>query len=157
MTVQERVQHLASRVAGRLRDGVGPWPAFGALFPAITATGVPEAAALAALTRHEPGTRGLYGGAVLTVDTHGALDAALVLRTIFRHGEQTSLRAGAGVIRQSTPSELQQDPCGGPDSDPGHRGQDLGERSASSVVDDTWKLTPRRRPKSDPLCCHCGG
>ncbi|GAA0334347.1 salicylate synthase [Actinoallomurus spadix] len=105
MTVKERgsVQHLASRVAGHLRDGVGPWSAFGVLFPAITATGVPKAAALAALARHEPGTRGLYGGAVLTADTHGALDAALVLRTIFRHGDATWLRAGAGVMRQSTP------------------------------------------------------
>ncbi|MFB9836187.1 salicylate synthase [Actinoallomurus acaciae] len=105
MTVQERgsVQHLASRVAGRLRVGVGPWPAFGTLFPAVTATGVPKAAALAALARHEPGSRGLYGGAVLTADTQGALDAALVLRTVFRYGGETWLRAGAGVMRQSTP------------------------------------------------------
>jgi salicylate synthetase len=105
MTVKERgsVQHLASRVAGHLRDGTGPWAALAALFPAVTATGVPKAAALASLTRHEPGKRGLYGGAVLTADTQGNLDAALVLRTVFRHEGTTWLRAGAGVMGRSTP------------------------------------------------------
>jgi salicylate synthase len=105
MTVQERgsVQHLASRVAGQLREGLGPWSAFAVLFPAITATGVPKAAALAALARYESGDRGLYGGAVLTANTDGDLDAALVLRTIFRRDGHTWLRAGAGGMRQSTP------------------------------------------------------
>lgn len=113
MTVHERgsVQHLASRVAGRLRDGLGPWSAFAALFPAITATGVPKPGALAALSRYEPGTRGLYGGAVITADTHGSLDAALVLRTVFRHGGRTWLRAGAGVMRQSTPEREYEETC----------------------------------------------
>jgi salicylate synthetase len=113
MTVQERgsVQHLASRVVGRLRDDVGPWSAFGALFPAVTATGVPKAAALAALARHEPGTRGLYGGAVFSADTRGSLDAALVLRAVFRHGGKTWLRAGAGVMWQSTPEREYEETC----------------------------------------------
>jgi salicylate synthetase len=105
MGVKERgsVQHLASRVAGLLRDGQGPWDAFGALFPAVTATGAPKREALAALSRYEEGPRGLYGGAVITADTEGALDAALVLRTVFRHDNTTWLRAGAGIMGGSTP------------------------------------------------------
>jgi salicylate synthase len=105
MNVKERgsVQHLASRVAGLLREDQGPWDAFGALFPAITATGAPKREALAALSRYEQTPRGLYGGAVIMADTQGALDAALVLRTVFRHGDTTWLRAGAGIMGQSTP------------------------------------------------------
>ncbi|MEV6983681.1 salicylate synthase [Sphaerisporangium sp. NPDC051017] len=113
MTVKERgsVQHLASRVAGRLEEAVGPWSAFGALFPAITATGVPRAAALTALTRHEAGPRGLYGGAVFRAGTDGSLDAALVLRTLFGRGRRTWLRAGAGVMGQSAPEREYEETC----------------------------------------------
>ncbi|MFD4751555.1 salicylate synthase [Streptomyces sp. NPDC058426] len=106
MAVRERgsVQHLASRVVGRLGEGADEWDAFAALFPAITATGVPKAAALAALGRHERGPRGLYGGAVFRADTAGALDAALVLRTVLVHEGRAWLRAGAGVMGVSTPA-----------------------------------------------------
>jgi salicylate synthetase len=105
MEVKERgsVQHLGSRVAGLLRDDRGPWDAFGVLFPAVTATGAPKREALAALARYEQGPRGLYGGAVIAADTQGELDAALILRTIFRHDGRTWLRAGAGVTTESRP------------------------------------------------------
>jgi salicylate synthetase len=105
MEVKERgsVQHLGSRVAGLLRGDRGPWDAFGALFPAVTATGAPKREALAALARYEQGPRGLYGGAVIAADTQGELDAALVLRTIFHHDGRTWLRAGAGVTTESRP------------------------------------------------------
>ncbi|MGW7005322.1 salicylate synthase [Streptomyces sp. NPDC054933] len=105
MDVKERgsVQHLASRVTGLLREGQGPWDAFSALFPAVTATGAPKREALAALSRYEETPRGLYGGAVIAADTEGALDAALVLRTVFRHDDRVWLRAGAGIMAESTP------------------------------------------------------
>jgi salicylate synthetase len=113
MTVKARgsVQHLASRVAGRLREDLGPWSAFAALFPAVTVTGVPKSAALAALNRHEPEPRGLYGGAVFRAGTDGSLDAALVLRTLFAHGNRTWLRAGAGVMGQSIPEREYEETC----------------------------------------------
>jgi salicylate synthetase len=113
MTVSERgsVQHLASRVAGQLENGRGPWPAFAALFPAITATGVPIKAALAALAEREREPRGLYGGTVFLAHTDGSLDAALVLRTVFHRDGRTWLRAGAGVMGQSTPDREYEETC----------------------------------------------
>ncbi|OPG12571.1 salicylate synthase [Microbispora sp. GKU 823] len=113
MTVKERgsVQHLASRVAGSLEEAVGTWQAFAALFPAITATGVPRAAALTALARYEVEPRGLYGGAVFRVGTDGSLDAALVLRTLLGRGARTWLRAGAGVMGQSAPEREYEETC----------------------------------------------
>ncbi|MFI0039161.1 salicylate synthase [Streptomyces mutabilis] len=113
MAVRRRgsVQHLASRVTGSLRPGAGPWDAFAALFPAITATGVSKRAALRALARHEEGPRGLYGGAVFRGDTDGALDAALVLRTLIGAGNEAWLRAGAGVTAHSSPEREIEETC----------------------------------------------
>lgn len=105
MSVKERgsVQHLASEVSGRLADGAGLWDALSTLFPAITASGVPKRAACELIRQAEP-ERGLYSGAVLTAGADGTLDAALVLRSVFRHAGRTWLRAGAGVVAQSDPA-----------------------------------------------------
>ncbi|SDF43309.1 anthranilate synthase component 1/salicylate synthetase [Lentzea fradiae] len=113
MSVKRRgsVQHLASEVAGRLADGCDAWDAFAAIFPAVTASGVPKEAAYQAIRRHETEPRGLYGGAVLTVDQSGALDAALVLRSVYRQHGRTWLRAGAGIVAQSTPDREFEETC----------------------------------------------
>jgi anthranilate synthase component 1/salicylate synthetase len=113
MTVQQRgtVQHLASTLTGRLRAGHGPWRAFAALFPAVTATGIPKAAAYPLIRTLEGGPRGLYAGAVLTCDASGSLDAALVLRSIFRQDGRCWLQAGAGVVRQSLPEREHEETC----------------------------------------------
>lgn len=105
MEVKERgsVQHLASRVSATLSSGRNAWHALAVLFPAITASGVPKAAACEAIDRLENAPRGLYSGAVLTVDADGSMDAALVLRSVFQQGGRTWLRAGAGIVEQSTP------------------------------------------------------
>ncbi len=105
MQVVERgsVQHLASRVSGRLAAGRDAWDALAAVFPSITASGVPKTAACAAIARFEREPRGLYSGAVVTVDSDGALDAALALRTVFQRDGHTWLRAGAGIVEQSDP------------------------------------------------------
>lgn len=113
MAIRERgtVQHLASRVAGRLARGRHAWDAFGAAFPAVTASGVPKDAAYACIRAHEGGVRGLYSGAVLTVDSGGAMDAALVLRAVYRRDGRTWLQAGAGIVEQSRPEREFEETC----------------------------------------------
>ncbi|SDM35370.1 salicylate synthetase [Lentzea albidocapillata subsp. violacea] len=105
MSVKERgsVQHLASQLSGTLAEGRTSWDAFAALFPAVTASGIPKAPACELIRRAETRTRGLYSGAVLTVEPDGAMDAALILRSVFRRDGETWLRAGAGIVAQSTP------------------------------------------------------
>ncbi len=105
MEVEERgsVQHLASRLTGRLARPHTGWDAFAALFPAVTASGIPKAAACALIAELEPEPRGIYSGAVLAVDADGTIDAALVLRTIFQQDGRTWLRAGAGIVADSSP------------------------------------------------------
>lgn len=111
MTVRQRgpVQHLASRVKGRLGEGRNAWHAFHALFPAVTASGIPKRQAIEAIGRLETYRRGAYSGCVMIADSDGFLDAALVLRALYRQGDQTWLQAGAGIVAQSTPErELQE-------------------------------------------------
>ncbi|MFC5667162.1 salicylate synthase [Kitasatospora misakiensis] len=105
------VQHLASVVTGRLRPGLGPWDAFAALFPAVTATGIPKAPAYPVIRALEGRPRGLYGGAVLTCDADGTLDAALVLRSVFRQDGRCWLQAGAGIVRQSRSEREHEETC----------------------------------------------
>lgn len=95
------VQHLASRVRGQLRSDAGCWDAFGSVFPAVTASGIPKRDACREIGLRECSPRGLYSGAVLAVDSSGELDAALVLRSVYQVDGATWLRAGAGLISQS--------------------------------------------------------
>ncbi|ORT47784.1 salicylate synthase [Frankia sp. KB5] len=113
MDVEARgsVQHLASRVAGRLRPGVTNWEALAVLSPAITASGIPRGVACQTVAELEPTERGLYAGAALQVGHDGFLDAALALRCLHTHGGQTWLQAGAGVVADSRPSREYAETC----------------------------------------------
>lgn len=113
MTIARRgtVQHLASRLKGRLKKEYNPWHAFKALFPAVTATGIPKKESIDAIKRFEPETRHLYSGCVMTYDSNGKMDAALVLRSFFQEGSQSWLHAGAGIVDMSTPERELEETC----------------------------------------------
>ena len=105
MAVRERgsVQHIASRVQGKLRENKHVWDAFEALFPAVTASGIPKKNAIEAIKRHEPCQRSWYSGCVMTLDSDGCMDVALTLRSIYQENDLCWLQAGAGVVDLSTP------------------------------------------------------
>lgn len=113
MAVRERgsVQHLASRVSGWLTPERNAWHAMAALFPAVTVSGIPKAAACESIRQYEDRPRGLYSGAVVVIDSNGALDAALALRSIFQQDGRTWLRAGAGIVEQSDPDRELEETC----------------------------------------------
>ncbi len=97
------VQHLASRLKGRLLDVCNPWHAFNALFPAVTASGVPKLESVDAIGRLEAKPRGLYAGCVMICEEAGKLDAALVLRSFYQRDGKAWLQAGAGIMNMSRP------------------------------------------------------
>lgn len=105
MTRKQRgsVQHLASKVVGKLKSECNSWHAFESLFPAVTASGIQKQAAFSEIRRREPSSRGLYAGAVMRLDHTGAMDAALVLRSLMGKGGKSWLQAGAGIVLDSTP------------------------------------------------------
>lgn len=118
MSVRPRgsVQHLSSRVHGRLAEGCNAWDAFESLFPAVTASGIPKREAIDSIRRHEPHPRYLYSGCVMTADSAGNLDAALVLRSVFRRDAACWLQVGAGIVSMSTPDREWEESCDKVDS-----------------------------------------
>jgi salicylate synthetase len=113
MTVRERgsVQHLGSTVTGRLDASKDRMDALEALFPAVTASGIPKAASVDAILRLDESSRELYSGAVVTFSADGGLDAALTLRTAYERDGRTWLRAGAGIIAASDPDREFEETC----------------------------------------------
>ncbi|MEV0262289.1 salicylate synthase [Streptomyces sp. NPDC050617] len=113
LTVKPRgsVQHLASRVVTDLAPDHSGWDALGAVFPPVTASGIPKQAARRLIRELESERRGPYAGAVLRASSDGALDAALVLRAVYQRGGRAWLRAGAGVVGASRPAREYEETC----------------------------------------------
>ncbi len=113
MTVRERgsVQHLTSTVRGLLTADRTGWDALEALFPAVTAAGIPKREGVDAIFRLDRDPRGLYSGAVLNISPSGSLEATLVLRAVYQTVHGAWLRAGAGIIEQSTPEREFEETC----------------------------------------------
>jgi salicylate synthetase len=113
MTVRERgsVQHLGSTVTGRLHASKNRMDVLETLFPAVTASGIPKAASVAAILRLDDCPRELYSGAVVRFSADGGLDAALTLRTVYERDGRTWLRAGAGIIAASDPDREFEETC----------------------------------------------
>ncbi|EGT3655449.1 salicylate synthase [Clostridioides difficile CD149] len=105
MDVIERgtVQHLASRLKGRLKENLNEWDALTSLFPAVTATGIPKKESIEAISRMEENDRELYSGGVFKLNNFGELDVALVLRSAFQNNKESWLRVGAGIVSMSNP------------------------------------------------------
>jgi salicylate synthetase len=116
MTVRERgsVQHLGSTVSARLAPAYDRMDALEALFPAVTASGIPKPAGVEAILRLDECPRGLYSGAVVVFSAAGGLHAALTLRAVYEDSAgsgRTWLRAGAGIIDGSDPGREFEETC----------------------------------------------
>lgn len=97
------VQHLVSRVRGRLRGGLDALDAYRACANMGTLTGAPKLRAMEILRGLEPTARGFYGGAVGYVTPRGDLDTCIVIRSL-RHVEGVYVvRSGAGIVADSNP------------------------------------------------------
>ncbi|MBM4119258.1 anthranilate synthase component I, partial [bacterium] len=98
------VQHLVSRVTGRLAAGLDPLHAYLATMNMGTLTGAPKVEAMRLLRRFEPTRRGFYGGAVGYYLLDGEFDTAIVIRSLLLADGRAIARAGAGVVYDSLPA-----------------------------------------------------
>ena len=97
------VMHIVSTVRGTLREGLDSIDAFKASFPAGTLTGAPKIRAMELLDEIEPSRRGLYGGAIVAIDSVGNLDSCIAIRMGVVEKGELAVRAGAGIVYDSNP------------------------------------------------------
>jgi anthranilate synthase component 1 len=97
------VQHMVSRVIGKLKSGLSCYDALKAVFPAGTVTGAPKVRAMEIIEELEPVRRGPYAGAVGYFSFNGNADFAITIRTLMASGKQAYIQVGAGVVADSVP------------------------------------------------------
>ena len=97
------VQHLVSRVEGRLAPTRDALDALAAMFPAGTVSGAPKPRAIEIIHELEKSARGPYAGVVGYLSLNGNLDSAIAIRTLFADGPTYFLQAGAGIVADSDP------------------------------------------------------
>jgi len=97
------VQHIVSRVVGRLRKGLTGLDLFRAVFPAGTVSGAPKIRAMQIIQELEPTPRGPYAGAVGYFSTNGNADFAITIRTLCAQNNFCYLQSGAGIVADSVP------------------------------------------------------
>ena len=103
------VQHMVSRVEGRLAERKDALDAFAAVFPAGTVSGAPKPRAIELIHELEGAARGPYAGVVGYLSLNGNMDTAITIRTLFADGPTYYLQAGAGIVADSDPArELQE-------------------------------------------------
>ncbi|MEM2337547.1 MAG: anthranilate synthase component I [Candidatus Bathyarchaeia archaeon] len=97
------VQHMVSRVVGRLRRGLDCYDALRAVFPAGTVTGAPKVRAMEIIEELEPVRRGPYAGAVGYFSRNGNADFAITIRTLVACENRAYIQVGAGIVADSIP------------------------------------------------------
>jgi len=99
------VHQLVSTVQGELADGLTGVDAIAACFPAGSMTGAPKQRATEILDRLEARPRGIYAGALGYLGLDGAVDLAMVIRSIVIDVEGSTVGAGGGITALSVPEE----------------------------------------------------
>ncbi len=97
------VQHLLSRVAGRVPGGTDFWQLLRALHPTPAVGGTPRDNVMEAIAELEAHPRGLYAGALGWAGPDGEGQAVVAIRSGLVRGTQVRLYAGAGIVEGSEP------------------------------------------------------
>jgi menaquinone-specific isochorismate synthase len=99
------LQHLSTKVQGRLAGPTDSLLLAGALHPTAAVCGVPQQEALAIIRSSETFERGRYAGPIGWMDRHGDGEWALALRCASIEGNEARVFAGAGIVAGSDPAE----------------------------------------------------
>ncbi|MEU8280119.1 isochorismate synthase MenF [Microbispora bryophytorum] len=104
LLVLPNVQHLASRVTGRLSDGASVLDVVAAMHPTAAVGGTPTGAALGVIRELEGMDRGGYAGPVGWIDSRGDGEWGIALRCAYVSGRRARLFAGCGIMAGSDPA-----------------------------------------------------
>jgi len=106
MTIQRysHVQHIVSRVKGKLQADKDAIDALKAIFPAGTVSGAPKKRAMEIIEEFEPCRRGPYAGALGYFSYNGNADFAITIRTLLANEKNGYVQVGAGIVADSDPA-----------------------------------------------------
>ncbi len=99
------VHQLVSTVRGQLAAGLTAIDAIEACFPAGSMTGAPKRSATTILDSLEHRPRGIYSGAFGYLGLDGAVDLAMVIRSIILDSEGATIGTGGGITAMSVPQD----------------------------------------------------
>jgi len=97
--------HLRTPIRGRVEPSCHVLSLVERLHPTPAVGGVPTAAALAWIARHERDERGWYAGPFGWFDANGDGEFVVALRSGLLLGERAHLYVGAGIVQGSSPQE----------------------------------------------------
>jgi anthranilate synthase component 1 len=97
------VQHIVSRVAGKLKPNCDSFDSLKAIFPAGTVSGAPKIRAMEIIEEAEPTRRGPYAGGVGYFSFNGNSDFAITIRTLMINGNKGYIQVGGGIVADSVP------------------------------------------------------
>lgn len=97
------VQHLVSNVRGILKDNLDALHAYTATMNMGTLTGAPKVEAMKLVRLYEKTKRGFYGGSACYITPSRDFDSAIIIRSIRIKGRKAYVRAGAGIVYDSSP------------------------------------------------------
>jgi para-aminobenzoate synthetase component 1 len=100
-----QVHQLVSTVTARRAPGLGAVDVVEAAFPAGSMTGAPKLSAMTILDRLEAGPRGVYSGAFGYFGADGAVDLAMVIRSIVLDDSGAAIGTGGGITALSVVDE----------------------------------------------------
>jgi anthranilate synthase component 1 len=97
------VQHIVSRVVGKLSNECDCFDVLKAVMPAGTVSGAPKVRAMEIIEEIEPTRRGPYAGGVGYFSYNGKSDFAITIRTLVSEGKKSHIQVGAGIVADSNP------------------------------------------------------
>jgi anthranilate synthase component 1 len=99
------VQHIVSKVTGKIKPECDSFDALRAIFPAGTVSGAPKIRAMEIIEESEPTRRGPYAGAVGYFSFNGNSDFAITIRTLIAKKNRAYIQVGAGIVADSIPEK----------------------------------------------------
>ncbi|WP_130730844.1 anthranilate synthase component I family protein [Komagataeibacter xylinus] len=98
------VHHLVSEITGRLEPGRDACDLLAATVPPGSVTGAPKHRAMQVIDALEASPRGAYCGAVVRIGCDGAMDSAVIIRTLVFTRDHVTAAAGGGITVESDPA-----------------------------------------------------
>lgn len=96
-----QAHHLVSAVTGQLKEGLDVFDLLAATLPGGSITGAPKHRAMQIIDELEAGPRGAYCGALAWIGFDGAMDSAIIIRTLTASKDTLYAQAGGGITWDS--------------------------------------------------------